>query len=329
MPRSDYKKALVTGGAGFIGSHIVERLIAEGMDVAVIDDLSVGRTENIPKGARFYRASILDASVVSQALDGVDVVFHNAARVSIRNSFDDAVRDAETNVLGTVSLLKECARAGIKKFIYASSMAVYGAAATLPVSENGSLSPASPYGTGKLAGESYLRQLAEHYGFEGVVLRYFNTYGPRQTFTPYVGVITIFITRILQGKPPVIYGQGSQVRDFIHAQDVAKANIHAMTKAAHGSVINVGTGKGTSVAEISGLLLKRLGSDLVPVFAPLPGGEPDDSVADVTELERVLGFVPDKRIVEMIDEVIEEKKREMASASGIELNAGSRSWRAS
>lgn len=329
MPRSDYKKALVTGGAGFIGSHIVERLIAEGMDVAVIDDLSVGRTENISKGVRFYRASILDASVVSQALDGVDVVFHDAARVSIRNSFDDAVRDAETNVLGTVSLLKECAMAGIKKFIYASSMAVYGAAATLPVSENNSLSPASPYGTGKLAGESYLRQLAEHYGFEGVVLRYFNTYGPRQTFTPYVGVITIFITRILQGKPPVIYGQGSQVRDFIHVKDVAKANIHAMTKAAHGSVINVGTGKGTSVAEISGLLLKRLGSDLVPVFAPLPGGEPDDSVADVTELEKVLGFVPDKRIVEMIDEVIEEKKREMASASGIELNAGSRSWRAS
>lgn len=328
MPYSEYKKALVTGGAGFIGSHIAERLVSSGMEVAVIDDLSVGRRENVPRGSRFYRASILDASVVSQALDGVDVVFHNAARVSIRNSFEDAVKDAETNVLGTVSLLKESARARIKKFIYASSMAVYGADASAPVSEGGCLSPVSPYGTGKLAGESYLRQISEHYGFEGVVLRYFNTYGPRQTFTPYVGVITIFITRILHGKPPVIFGQGSQVRDFVHVRDVAEANIQAMSKAGHGSVVNVGTGAGTSVAEIAGLLLKKLEPDMIPVFAPLPDGETKDSVADVTELKRVLGFVPDNRLFETIDEVIEEKKSQMAKDSLVSSMAQSRIGRA-
>lgn len=312
MPHYEYRKALVTGGAGFIGSHIVERLISAGMDVTVIDDLSVGRIENMPKGARFYRASILDPSVVSKSLEGVDVVFHNAARVSIRNSFEDAVKDTETNVLGTVSLLKECARAGIKKFIFASSMAVYGSGATLPLGEDSGLSPESPYGTGKLAGEAYLRQISSHCGFEGVVLRYFNTYGPRQTFTPYVGLITIFITRLLQGKPPVIFGQGTQVRDFVHVRDVAEANFQAMMKANHGAVINVGTGVGTSVAEIAGLLLNKLAPDIDPLFAPIPPGEPMDSVADVTAMERILGFVSTRRLSEMLGEVIEEKKTLMA-----------------
>lgn len=308
MSHSEYRKALVTGGAGFIGSHIVERLIDAGMQVTVIDDLSVGRAENLPKGARFYRASILDDSVVSKALEGVEVVFHNAARVSIRNSFADAVKDAETNVLGTVALLKECASAGIRKFIYASSMAVYGAGASVPVTENAGVCPDSPYGTGKLAGESYVRQISNHYGFDGVVLRYFNTYGPRQTFTPYVGLITIFITRLLQGEPPVIFGQGKQVRDFVHVRDVAEANLHAMNKAVHGSVINVGTGIGTSVAEIAGLLIRRFDLNIDPLFAPLPPGEPLDSVADVSGMNRVLGFAATRRLSEMVDEVIEEKK---------------------
>lgn len=312
MPHYEYRKALVTGGAGFIGSHIAERLISAGMDVTVIDDLSVGRIENMPRGARFYRASILDPSVVSKSLEGVDVVFHNAARVSIRNSFEDAVKDTETNVLGTVSLLKECARAGIKKFIYASSMAVYGSGASLPLSEDSGLGPESPYGTGKLAGESYLKQISSLCGFEGVVLRYFNTYGPRQTFTPYVGLITIFITRLLQGKPPVIFGKGTQVRDFVHVRDVAEANLQAMLKANHGAVINVGTGVGTSVAEIAGLLLNKLAPEIDPLFAPIPPGEPMDSVADVSAMARILGFVSTRRLSEMLGEVIEEKKTLMA-----------------
>lgn len=328
MPHYEYRKALVTGGAGFIGSHIAERLISAGMDVTVIDDLSVGRIENMPKGARFYRASILDPSVVSKSLEGVDVVFHNAARVSIRNSFEDAVKDTETNVLGTVSLLKECARAGIKKFIYASSMAVYGSGAALPLVEDSGLSPESPYGTGKLAGESYLRQISGHCGFEGVVLRYFNTYGPRQTFTPYVGLITIFITRLLQGKPPVIFGQGTQIRDFVHVRDVAEANLQAMIKANHGAVINVGTGVGTSVVEIAGLLLNKLAPEIDPLFAPIPPGEPIDSVADVSTMARILGFVSTRRLSEMLGEVIEEKKTLMAIDSAERIFADRHQWRA-
>lgn len=322
MPHSEYRKALVTGGAGFIGSHITERLISAGMDLTVIDDLSVGRVENLPRDARFYRASILDSSVVSRALEGVDVVFHNAARVSIRNSFEDAVRDTETNVLGTVSLLKECAKAGIRKFIYASSMAVYGSEAALPVAEESSLRPESPYGTGKLAGESYLRQISSHAGFEGVILRYFNTYGPRQSFTPYVGLITILITRLLQRKPPVIFGQGNQIRDFVHVRDVAEANLQAMMKAAHGSIVNVGTGIGTSVVEIAGLLTRKLAPDIEPIFAPLPTGEPGDSVADVSAMKRVLGFVATRRLDGMLDEVIEEKKTFLAIDSAERLLSG-------
>jgi UDP-glucose 4-epimerase len=304
-----YKKALVTGGAGFIGSHIAGRLKKIGMEVAVIDDLSMGKAINLPSGVEFHHKSILDRNALKEALDGVDVVFHNAARVSIRNSFDDIYGDTETNVLGTVNVLREAGKAGIKKFIFASSMAVYGDRARLPVAEDAVLEPISPYGAGKLASEMYVRQLSRYYGFEGVVLRYFNTYGPGQTCTPYVGVITIFINNLLQGRPPMVFGTGEQVRDFVHVKDVAEANILAMTRALDGAVINIGTGRGTSVNEMAGLLLTKLGMDMEPVRAPLPLGEPRDSVADITRARRLLGYDPQTRIEHVIGEVIESVKK--------------------
>lgn len=313
-----HKRALVTGGAGFIGSHIARRLVELGMEAVVIDDLSMGRRENLPDGVEFHHTSILDRNALKNALRGVDVVFHNAARVSIRNSFDDIYGDTETNVLGTVNVLREAGKAGIKKFIFASSMAVYGDTARLPVTEDGPLEPISPYGAGKLVGEMYVRQLSRYYGFESVILRYFNTYGPGQTLTPYVGVITIFINNLLQGRPPLIFGTGEQVRDFIHVKDVAEANVLAMTRPIDGSIINVGTGKGTSVNEIAGLLIRKLDPVLSPAYAPLPLGEPKDSVADITRARRLLVFDPQISLEETLGGVVESVRKRNA----VEFAAG-------
>lgn len=306
MPRSGFKRALVTGGAGFIGSHIAERLLSTGMETAVIDDLSMGKAEYVPEGARFYRGSILDGWVLKEALRGVDVVFHNAARVSIRDSFEGVCRDAETNVMGTVKLLHACARAGVRKVIYASSMAVYGNGGDGVLKEKSSpLEPLSPYGTGKLAGERYGMQMSEYHGFDFAALRYFNTFGARQTFTPYVGVITIFITALLQGRRPVIFGDGAQTRDFIHVEDVAEANVRMMSSPVNRAVINVGTGRGTRVADIARLLIERINGGIEPEHAGAPMGEPKDSVADVTAMKELLGFTPKTTLADRVDSLIE------------------------
>ncbi|MFQ5464505.1 MAG: NAD-dependent epimerase/dehydratase family protein [Thermodesulfobacteriota bacterium] len=305
MRRDNLKRALVTGGAGFIGSHIAASLLEKGLKVVVMDDLSMGRAENVPDGVSLVVGDICDDARLAAALDGVDVVFHNAARVSIRNSFDDVGEDTRTNVLGTVGLLRQAGRAGVKRFIYASSMAVYAPDSSIPINEGAALNPISPYGAGKLAGELYTKHLAAFFGFEHVVLRYFNTYGPGQTPTPYVGVITIFTRNLLAGRPPVIFGEGRQVRDFVHVSDVAEANLRAMEMAPDGAVINVGTGKGTSVGEIARILTERISPGMSPEYGPLPRGEPIDSVADTGELTRLLGFAPKAALDERIDGVIE------------------------
>ncbi|MBI5467797.1 MAG: NAD-dependent epimerase/dehydratase family protein [Deltaproteobacteria bacterium] len=305
MPRAEYKKALVTGGAGFIGSHIVQRLVDLGIEVSVIDDLSMGRIENLDKGVRFFHGNILDSGLLKRSLHGVEVVFHNAARVSIRNSFDAIYADAETNVMGTVNLLKESGLAGIKKFIYASSMAVYSEGKTAVLGEEHPKRPASPYGVSKLAGEMYTERMAAHYGFQNIVLRYFNTFGPKQTLTPYVGVITIFINNLLAGKAPVIYGDGSQVRDFIFVEDIAQANIIAMQSLTNNCAVNVGTGKGTSVAEIARMLIEKINPGIEPEYARAPEGEPKDSIALVSTAKDLLGFEAKFALKDKIDTVIE------------------------
>ncbi len=300
-----FKKALVTGGAGFIGSRIVRRLLDRGIEVSVIDDLSMGRIENVPQGVEFLKASILDVSALRRAVAGADVVFHNAARVSIRDSFDSVYHDAETNVMGTVMVLKTAGRAGIKKFIYASSMAVYSDREPKPLKEEAMLEPLSPYGTGKLAGEFYTVQMGRHYGFDTVALRYFNTFGPGQTFTPYVGVITIFINELLHGRRPVIFGSGEQSRDFVYVEDVAEANIRAMESSVSGCAINVGTGRPTTVNDVARLLIEKLSPGMEPEYGPPREGEPGDSFADTERIKEVLGFVPPPSLEERIDEVIE------------------------
>jgi UDP-glucose 4-epimerase len=288
-----FRRALVTGGAGFIGSHLVDALLGRGLAVTVLDDLSVGRRENVPSAARLVCGDVRDAGAVDEALDGVDCVFHEAAVVSVRASVDGFHRDADVNLMGTLTLLGRMAARGVRRAMLASSMAVYADSATpTPLAESHPTAPLSPYGIAKLAAEHYWLLLCRRLGIPAVVLRYFNTYGPRQTPTPYVGVITIFINRLLAGEAPVVFGDGEQRRDFVHVRDIVAANLLALDAGVADRVFNVGTGRATSVNEIAQALTALLAPHLTPLRAPAQPGEMQNAVADVTAIRAALGFVP-------------------------------------
>ena len=303
------KKVVVTGGAGFIGSHIAEFCLREGLETIVIDNLSVGKREYVPEEAIFYQVDILDLEVLKDLFAGVDVVFHNAAKVSIRDSVKNFVEDAKTNVIGTLNVIKASLVNGVKKVIYASSMAVYGDVNKLPISENAKLAPLSPYGISKLTSELYGFNIAKYSNLNFIALRYFNTYGTRQTFTPYVGVLTIFIQQMLKGEIPTIFGTGNQIRDFVWVKDIARANILAMYRELPNVAINVGSGKGTSVNQIFQLLKRKLKMDIQPNYGPPQPGEPKDSIADITLAKKLLNYEPKGDLEDKIDEIIQWNKQ--------------------
>jgi UDP-glucose 4-epimerase len=299
-------KALVTGGAGFIGSHLVRALLAQGRQVTVLDDLSMGRRENVPDEAAFIHGNVRSREDVRRALEGVDIVFHEAARVSIRSSVKEFYGDAQTNFMGTLNLLRCCAGSDVRKLVFASSMAVYADSdAPTPVAESHPTEPISPYGIAKLAAEKYCLQIARDMGIACHVLRYFNTYGPGQTFTPYVGVITIFIRRLLQGETPGIFGDGEQRRDFVHVSDIVNANLLAMDSRLTNGVFNVGSGRATSVNDIATLLCIRIAPDVRPVHLPAHAGELRNSIADIGRISAAMGYAPRATLAQKIDEVIE------------------------
>lgn len=301
-----YRRALVTGGAGFIGSRLARALLADGLEVVVLDDLSMGRRENVPEGARLLVGNVCTNADVEAAIEGCDVVFHEAARVSVRSSFKDFYQDAETNFMGTLNLLRNCANGSVKKLIFASSMAVYAdSAKPAPITEGHITEPISPYGIAKLAAEKYCIQMAENIGIDCHVLRYFNTFGPGQTFTPYVGVITIFVRKLLQGEVPTIFGDGEQRRDFVHVSDIVAANLLAMKSSRRYDVFNVGTGRATSVNEIAALLCARIAPQLRPQYVAAHPGELRYSIADIGHARDVLGYRPMAAIDTHIDEVID------------------------
>ena len=303
-----YKKALVTGGAGFIGSHIVDRLVEMGIEVVVIDNLSMGLRENVSKKAELIVADILDYDVLKKAMRNVDVVFHDAAKVSIRNSFGTFYDDVNVNVMGTINVLKAMAENNVKKIVYASSMAVYGKN-TLPIPETGILEPISPYGIGKLASEKYCLLMGKFYNFDVVCLRYFNTFGPRQTFTPYVGVITIFINRLFKNKSPIVFGDGKQTRDFIYVDDIVEANILSIQKEIKSEVLNVGTGKGTTVNDVASLLISKLNPEIKLEYDSPQTGEPADSIADTTKAKKLIRFESRFKLENKVGEVIDWIKK--------------------
>lgn len=295
--------ALVTGGAGFIGSHLTRALLEDGRRVTVIDNLSIGRREAVPDGARFVHGDIRDEAALRDALQDVDCVFHLAAQVTIRGSFDRVVEDLDTNVVGTARLLRALDPARIKWFTLASSMAVYAdAPSPAPIDESHPARPLSPYGVGKLAAEDVSQQILDARGIPFTTLRFFNTYGPGQTFTPYVGVLTIFITRLLRGESITIFGDGEQQRDFVHVSDIV-AGATAAPGQAPGRY-NLGTGRGTSLNQLASMVLATLAPHQQAQYAPAQAGELRFSVADISAARRALGYSPQRSLDRDLQDVI-------------------------
>lgn len=298
---------LVTGGAGFIGSHLCESLLQQDYRVRVLDDLSVGKIENVPAGCDLIVGSILDEAMVERALSGVTHVCHEAALVSVRGSVENFHHDAQTNLMGTLLLIKHARRHRIRRFIYASSMAVYSdSPEPRPISETQVTAPVSPYGIAKLSAERYVQVVAPQFGMEPVVLRYFNTFGSRQGFTPYVGVITIFITRLLRHEDLTIFGDGHQCRDFVHVSDIVQANLLSLKSAeAVGLTFNIGTGRGTTVLELADMLKKELYPNAAIHHEPARPEELRNSIADTGQAQQILGYKSQTDLPRHIREVID------------------------
>ena len=305
-------KVLVTGGAGFIGSHVVEILIAKGYQVSVLDNLTTGSvgnlSDNLPSGKlRIVRGDIRDAVAVRQALVDADAVIHLAALIDTGYSVEKPAIVNHVNVGGTVTLLKESVDLKVRRFIFASSTAVYGDSDKLPLQEESEKKPISPYAVSKLAGEEYCKMYSRTFGLETVSLRFFNVYGLRQVNNGYAGVITKFIERVSHGQPPLIYGDGEQTRDFVHVTDVARACVLALEKEGLSQCsINVGTGKPTRITDLASLIINIFSaSGLEPQYTPPKVGDIKENFADLTNASRMLGFAPRVSLREGLEELAE------------------------
>ncbi len=290
-PPSPGCAVLVTGGAGFIGSHLVDAVLAQGHRVVVVDDLSTGDLRRVPKAVRFVRGDIrtpgLDALLAEEK---VETVFHFAAQADVRKSVEDPVFDAEVNVLGTIRVGSAAAAAGARQVVFSSSGgAIYGEPAGERADESHPLEPGSAYGVAKLAGEKYLAALARDGGFALSVLRYANVYGPRQDGRGEAGVVGIWMNRLLSGQDAVVNGDGGQTRDFVHVADVVAANVAAFQRRLPGA-FNVGTGVETSIRELYGLVAAACAVDGPPRFGPAMPGEQRRSVLDVSLAREALGL---------------------------------------
>jgi UDP-glucose 4-epimerase len=288
---------LVTGGAGFIGSHIAERLVALGHSVRVVDNLSTGSKANLAAlngGLEFVHGDLCDAAVCREAVAGIDVVFHLAAQVSVPQSLLEPWAAHTANVSATMRLLEACAAAKVTRVVYSSSSAVYGDTDATPRAEATELLPRSPYAASKLAGEQYVLAFARAGVIEGVALRYFNVFGPRQSpRSAYAAVIPKFFEAALENRPATLYGDGRQTRDFIYVDNVVDANLLAASApsgTANGWVVNIGAGRRTSLLELLSLIRGVTGRAVGYVAAPTRSGDVRDSVADLERAERLLGY---------------------------------------
>ncbi|MCU4718158.1 NAD-dependent epimerase/dehydratase family protein [Halapricum hydrolyticum] len=281
---------LITGGAGFIGSHIADALTTDN-DVTVLDDLSSGSRENVPDGATFIEGDVRDDDTLKNAAADADVIFHEAAIVSVQQSIDQPQRCQDVNLTGTLAVL-EAARREDARVVFASSAAIYGEPTGVPIDEAEPTAPASPYGIDKCAADQYVRTYHDLYGLDTVALRYFNVYGPGQTGGDYSGVISIFREQALTGDPITVDGDGSQTRDFVHVEDVVRANLLAATTDAVGTAYNIGTGTETSIQTLAETVQSIADTDSPIVHGEPRPGDIDRSCADVTRAREQLGYEP-------------------------------------
>jgi UDP-glucose 4-epimerase len=286
-------RVLLTGGAGFIGSHVADQLLACGHEVAIVDNLSTGKRENVPEYTLFYELDIRSGCVEAFEEFEPEALCHQAAQMDVRRSLREPTFDADVNVLGTLRLLENCVRHDVKKVVFASTGgAVYGEQREFPAPEEHPLYPVSPYGVSKLTGERYLHYYHVQYGLSYLALRYANVYGPRQDPHGEAGVVAIFCGNLVDGRGSTINGTGEQTRDYVYVEDVAQANVLALEGEAPSGAYNIGTGIETSVNELYDILRKASGKDLPPAHGPAKPGEQLRSSVDPTAAGRALNWRP-------------------------------------
>jgi UDP-glucose 4-epimerase len=305
---------LVTGGAGFIASHIVDSYVQLGHDVTVLDNLSTGRKKNLNPRAKFVQQDLRDAEAMRTlfARQKFEVVNHHAAQIDVRRSVSDPVYDASVNILGVLTLLEECVKNGVKKVIFASSGgAIYGEQDYFPADEKHPTRPISPYGIAKLTTEHYLFYYKTVYGLDYVSLRYANVYGPRQNPEGEAGVVAIFTTRMLAGQPAVINGDGKQTRDYVFVGDLVRASVLALDH--NGSdVFNIGTGRESDVNTVFRILNKETGSPCEEQHGPAKKGEQMRSVLDTRKIASALGWKPTVSLEEGLARTVDYFRKESA-----------------
>ncbi|HJU03695.1 MAG TPA: SDR family oxidoreductase [Nitrospiraceae bacterium] len=309
-------KILVTGGAGFIGSHLVDRLVQEGHEVVVVDNLSTGKRRHLNRSAEFYKLDI-QSSRLEQVFkkERPSLLIHLAAQMDVRRSVEDPIFDAQVNVLGTLNLLEQAVRHGARKVIFASSGgAIYGEQEVFPAPETHPTRPLSPYGISKLTGEHYLAYYQRISGIQSVILRYSNVYGPRQDPEGEAGVVSIFTQKMLNGEQPIINGNGKQTRDFIFVEDVVEANLAVMGQEIQGTY-NVGTSREISVSDLYRLLSESTGCSWKAVHGPAKKGEQARSVIDSGKLRQELGWEPRVAVEDGLKRTVEFFREELGRGS--------------
>jgi nucleoside-diphosphate-sugar epimerase len=310
---------LVTGGAGFIGSHLTEELVRRGHRVRVADSLITGKRSNLDHvpGVEFLEGDLADVPFAELAVKGMDYVLHQAAIPSVPRSVKDPITSNRANVDATLNVLVAARDAGVKRLVFAGSSSAYGNTPTLPKHEDMPANPLSPYALQKVVGEQYLQMFTTLYGLETVSIRYFNVFGPRQDpSSPYSGVISVFATALLENRPPNIYGDGGQTRDFTYVANVVDGVLRACeADGASGEVINVATGGRISLKELFETMKRLVGANVDPVYLEERAGDVRDSQADIGKAQRILGYEPKVSFEEGLRKTVEWYRTTTAGAS--------------
>lgn len=308
------KRILVTGGGGFIGSHIVDSLAGDN-DVRVLDDFSSGVKSNVHSNATIIEGNIGDRAALERAMKGVDIVFHQAALVSVTQSIETPTESYKTNVSGTVGVL-DCARQENTRVVLASSAAIYGPPQSIPIHESHPKKPMSPYGLDKSVADQYAKLYHKQYGLETISLRYFNAYGPRQVADAYSGVVSIFLDQARNGKPITIEGDGAQTRDFVHVSDIVQANLLAASANVAGEAYNVGTGNSVSVLELAETIKQVTDSESEIIHTEPRSSDISNSRAEISKIEAELGYEPTVELESGLATLLGNVINEAASTPG-------------